>query len=142
MFSIRGLRLSFPAGALGCAVCFALPLFLPVYLRECGAAGFASCCTARPAPQSATLLGPPVAALPRVLAAMPRMPTSTPPTGVAECFFFISLIVGLPYSSILCQFWLFFVLKLLSFFWLCKETQCVYLCLHLGRKFSSLQSFC
>ena len=33
MFSVRGLRLYFPhAGALGCAVCFALPLFLPVYL--------------------------------------------------------------------------------------------------------------
>ena len=34
-----------------------------------------------------------------------------------------------------CQFWLFFVFKfLLSFFWLYKEAQCVYLCLHVGRK--------
>ena len=39
-----------------------------------------------------------------------------------------------PCSSIFCQFWLFFVFKLLSFFWLCKEAQCVYLCPHLGRK--------
>ena len=43
--------------------------------------------------------------------------------------------VGLPYSSIFCQFWLFFVLKLfLSFFCLCEEAQCVYLHLHLGWK--------
>ena len=34
-----------------------------------------------------------------------------------------------------CQFWLVFVFKLLlSFFWLCEEAQCVYLCLHLGWK--------
>ena len=40
------------------------------------------------------------------------------------------------YSSIFCQFWLFFVFKfLLSFFWLCKEVQCVYLRLHLGPGF-------
>ena len=45
------------------------------------------------------------------------------------------LVVGFPYSSIFCQFWLFFVFKLsLSFFWLCEEAQCVYLHLHLGRK--------
>ena len=66
---------------------------------------------------------------------LPRLPGSTPSTGLDECFFFISLVVGLPYSSIFCQFWLFFVFKLLSsFFWLCKEAQCVYLCLHLSRK--------
>ena len=28
----------------------------------------------------------------------------------------------------------FFVFKLLSFFWLCEEAQCVYLCPHLGQK--------
>ena len=40
--------------------------------------------------------------------------------------FFISLVVRLPYSLIFCQFWLFFVFKLLlSFFWLCEEAQCV-----------------
>ena len=58
---------------------------------------------------------------------LPRLPVSIPPTGLGECFFFISLLVGLPYSSIFCQFLLFFVFKLLlSFFWLCKEAQCVY----------------
>ena len=52
-----------------------------------------------------------------------------------ECFFFISLVVGLPYSSIFCRFWLFFVFKLLlSFFWLSEEAQYVYLRLHLGQK--------
>ena len=45
------------------------------------------------------------------------------------------LVVGFPYSSIFCQFWLFFVFKLsLSFFWLCEEAQHVCLYLHLGRK--------
>ena len=84
-----------------------------------------------PAPQSATLLGPPAAALLRVLSAW--LPISAPPTGLDECFLFISLVVGLPHSLIFCQFWLFFVFKLLlSFFWLCEEAQCVYLRLHLG----------
>ena len=65
----------------------------------------------------------------------PPVPVSAPPTGLDECFFFISLVVRLPYSLIFCHFWLFFVFKLLlSFFWLCEEAQCVYLCLHLGWK--------
>ena len=68
------------------------------------------------------------------LAASPLHPTAClrPSYRLDECFFFISLVVGLPYSSIFCQFWLFFVFKLLlSFFWLCEEAQCVYLYLHL-----------
>ena len=36
-------------------------------------------------------------------------------------FDFLSVLVG-------------FVFKLLSFFWLCEEAQCVYLCLHLSQK--------
>ena len=71
----------------------------------------------------------------------PRLPVSTPPTSLDECFFFISLVVGIPYSLIFCQFWLFFDLKLLlSFFWLCEEAQYVYLHLHLGRKPSNIFS--
>ena len=67
----------------------------------------------------------------------PWLPVSAPPTGLGECFFFISLVVRLPYSSIFCEFWLFFVFKLLlSFFWLCEEAQCVYLRLHLSHNFS------
>ena len=112
-------------------------------MHECGATGSAShhfvgsasCNLACPVPQSATLLGPPAAALLRVLVALAV--STAPPTGLDECFFFISLVVGLPCGLIFCQFWLFFVFKLLlSFFWLCEEAQCVYLCLHLGRKLS------
>ena len=104
------------------------------------AASLASCSFAYPAPQCATSLGPPASAFLSVLSA--RLPTSAPPTCLDECFFFISLVVGLPYSSIFCQFWLFFVFKLLlSFFWLCEEAQCVYLCLHLGRKLCLQTSF-
>ena len=39
------------------------------------------------------------------------MPVFTSPTSLDECFFFNSLVVGLLYSSIFCQFWLFFVFK-------------------------------
>ena len=72
---------------------------------------------------------------------LPRLPFSAPPSSLDECFFFISLVVRLPHSSIFCQFWLVFVFKLLSFFWLCKEPQCVYLCLHLGWKPYSFSNF-
>ena len=36
----------------------------------------------------------------------------SPPLLMDECFFFNSLVVGLPYSLIFCQFWLVFVFKL------------------------------
>ena len=122
------------AGALGCGVCFAPLLFLPVYLCEnVGPQGLPA--TAWPAP----FHNPP----PRWVhqpppcreSSPPQLPISAPPTGLDECFFFISLVVRLPYSLIFGQFWLFFVLKLLlSFSWLCEEAQCVYLCLHFGWK--------
>ena len=50
----------------------------------------------------------------------PWLPVSAPPTGLDECFFFNSLVVVLPYSSIFWQFWLFFVFKfvvVLLFVW-------------------------
>ena len=130
------------AAAPGCTVCFAPPWFLPVYL----------CVNVGPRDLPATtLLGLLAAAWPALLhnppphwvrqqppcceSSPPQLPISTPPTGLDECVFFISLVVGLPYSSIFCQLRLFFVFKfLLSFFWLCEEAQCVYLCLHLGQK--------
>ena len=40
-----------------------------------------------------------------------QLPISAPPTGLDECFFFNSLVVGLPYSLIFWQFSLFFVFK-------------------------------
>ena len=108
------------AGALGCAVCH------PIHqLQPCRppAALPASCSLTRPAPQSTTLLGPPAAALLRVHSA--RLPVSAPPAGLDECVFFISLVVGLSYSSIFCQFWFFVFKLLLSLFWLCEEVQCL-----------------
>ena len=61
-------------------------------------------------------------------------PVFAPPTSLDECFFFNSLVVGLLYSSIFWQFWLFFVFKfVVFFFWLYDEAQCVRLRLHLGR---------
>ena len=124
VFSISGLRLYFST--------------LELWVVQSVTRSTSCCLTGQlqlghPAPQSATSLGPPAAALPHLLSA--PLPVSTPPPSLDECFFFISFVVGLPYSSIFCQFWLFFVFKLLlSLFWLCEEAQCVYLCLHLGRK--------
>ena len=101
-------------------------------MHECGATGSAShhleesasCSLACPIPQSAIWLCPPVATLPE--SSPPQLPVSAPPTGLDECFFFISLVVRLPYSSIFCQFWLYFVFKLLSsFLCLCEEAQYV-----------------
>ena len=122
------------AEALGCVVCFAPPPFLPVYL--CANVGpWGLLAAAWPAPFHNL---PPrwvCQQLPCLESSPPWLPVSAPPTSLEECFFFISLVVRLPYSLICCQFWLFFVFKLLwSFFWLCEEAQCVYLCLHLGRK--------
>ena len=69
------------------------------------------------------------------VSSLPWPPVSASPISLDECFFFNSLVVRLLYSSIFCHFWLFlFFNLLLSFFWLCEETQCVYLCLHLGQK--------
>ena len=134
------------AGALVCMVCFGPLLFLLVYL----------CTNVGPKGLPATTLwgllaaawlapfhNPPphwVCQLPPCRGSFPpQLPVSAPPTGLDECFFFISLFVGLPYSLIFCQFWLFFVFKLLlSLFWLCEEAQCVYLRLHLGWNVHSL----
>ena len=62
-----------------------------------------------PCSQYAALLSSPAAALPWVLSA--RLPVSAPPTSLDECFFFISLVVGFPYSSIFCQFCCFLFLS-------------------------------
>ena len=114
------------AGTLGCAVCHLVHQLLPLQPAA-----------ALPALlHNPISLGPPAAALPQVLSTW--LPVSASPTSLDECLFFITLVVGLPYSSIFCQFWLFFVFKL-SFFWLCEEAQCVYLYLHLGWKSISKQ---
>ena len=66
----------------------------------------------------------PAAALPAPLlqqppgceSSLPWLPVSALSTGLNACFFFKSLVVGLPYSSIFWQFWLFFVFKFVVLF--------------------------
>ena len=124
VFSIRYLRLYFPTLELWVARSLLLPSCSSWFI--CTLMWGCSLCQLPP-----HLTSPPAATLPRVLSI--QLPVSVPPTGLDDCFFFISLVVGLPYSSIFCQFWFFLFLNLLlSFFWLCEEAQCVYLCLHLG----------
>ena len=120
-------------------------LFLPVYPH------------ANVGPQ-----GPPATVLLHVLSA--PLPISTPPTGLDECFLFNSLVVGLPYSSIFCQFWLFLVCKfvvvlllvvrggtvclptppswlevlIVILMWFCKEASLVCLCHHLDQNFKEV----
>ena len=110
MFSISGLKLYFPALE---------PWVVRSVAQSTSCSLPASCSFAHPAPQSTTLLDPPAGALLRVLSA--RLPISAPPTGLDECFFFNSMVVGLPYSSIFCQLWLFFVVKLLLSFFGCAR---------------------
>ena len=138
MFSIRGLRLYFPALEPWVVWSASLPGHSSRLIctqmwgcRVCShhLVGSASCRLACPIPQSAAS-GPPAPALRE--SSLPWLPVSAPPTHLGECFFFGSLVVRLLYSLIFSQFWLFFVFKLLlSFFWLCEEAQCVYLRLHL-----------
>ena len=133
VFNQRFEALFYRAGALGFGVCFSPLPFLPVYLcANVGPRGLLAAALPAPVPESSISLGPPAAALPQVLPSLAAC--LCPSTGLDERFFFISLVDGLPYSSIFCQFWLFFVFKLLLSFWLCEEAQCVYLCLHLGQK--------
>ena len=95
------------------------PLGLSVHeYRAMGSASGQTACPIRPTLcQSES----PVSVPPRQReSSPPRLPVSAPPTSLNECLFFISLAVGLPCCSILCQFWL------------CEEAQCVYLRRHLG----------
>ena len=85
-FTVRGFEALFPhTRTLSCVVCLATQLFLLVYLD-----------------MNVGPLALPAEALPG--SSPPQLPVFTSPTGLDECFFFNSLIVGLPYSSIFCQF--------------------------------------
>ena len=72
-----------------------LSLALSVYLRECGPAGSASGQTACPVGptlrQSRSRHGNSSALRPGCLS-LPRLPVSSPPTGLDDCLFFISLV--------------------------------------------------
>ena len=66
-----------------------------------------------PASPAAVLPGPPATILPTLVLQLPpccefsplQLPISAPPTGLHECFFFNSLVLELPYSSVFWQFW-------------------------------------
>ena len=76
------------AGALGCSVCFTPRRLSGLSVHECGATGSASGQTA--CPIRPTLCQSRSLTATRVLSA--PVPVSAPPTGVDECFFFISLV--------------------------------------------------
>ena len=80
----------------GCMVCLVPQLFLPVFQHA-----------------NVRLPHPPAAALPGVLSIL--LPIFTLPSSLNECFSFDALVVGLPYSLTVWQFWLFFVLKFVVF---------------------------
>ena len=61
--------------------------------------------------------------LPCLVSSLPPLPVSIPSPSLDECFFFNSLVVGLPQSSIFWQFWLFFVLKFVVFSFGCVRGQ-------------------
>ena len=85
------------AGTLSCTVCLSPQLFLLVHPH--------------------TIMGPPgppTTALPQVLSTLTAHLHH--PTSLDECFFFSSLVLGLPYSSDFWHFWLFFVFKLVVIF--------------------------
>ena len=70
---------------------------------------------------------------PCYMSSPPQLPIPTPPTGLDECFLFNSLVVGLPYSLIFWQFWLFFVFKFVVALLLVVKVGKVYLpMLHVG----------
>ena len=123
MFTVRSLEaLVSRAGTLCCVIGLTPQLFLPAYPNA--------------------NIGPPVyrhltqpCLWPCHRSSLPQLPVSTPPTSLDECFFFSSLVVGLPYSSMFWQFWLFWGFKLVVVLvWLCEEAKPNYLTVLLGWK--------
>ena len=101
VFIAGGFEALFPwAGSLGCVLCLAPQLFLSVYPHA--NVGL---------PALPVLPRPVLQLLPCWVSSVSWLPISAPPTSLGECFFFNFLVVGLPYSSIFWQFWLFFAFK-------------------------------
>ena len=92
------------------------------------------CGTAR-AHSAATL---PLCATLCLLASLPLLHISAPPTCLDECGFFKSLVVGFPYSFIFWLFWVLFAWKFSCnlFLWLHEEAKHVHICLHFDWKSS------
>ena len=100
VFSVRGFEALFLCiGTLRYVVWLAPQLSLLVYPH----ANVGPPATALPAPSSSHCLA--------VCPFHPSCPSPPPPTSLDECFFFNSLVVRLPYSSIFWQFWLIFVFE-------------------------------
>ena len=111
-------------GTVSCVVYLAPQLFLPVYLLA-----------------NVGLPGPPAAAASPTrstshhLSRCPLLLTACvhPRTSLNQSFFFNSLAVGLPYSLIFWQFWLFFVFEFVVVLLLVVQGgKYVYLCLHVA----------
>ena len=126
IFSVRDFEALFPhAGTLGCTVCLTSPIVPPsLSVHKCGTTHSASphlarsaCCCFVPNPLHPGCLSPHlllvwmnVSSLTLCLWEFHTVRFS----GSSFCFLFLNLF--------------------LSFFWLCAEAQCIYLCLHLVRK--------
>ena len=134
VFSIRGLRLYFPAtGTLGCGVCLAPQSFLLGY-PHVNVGPLTLPATTSPAlvlwPPTCCESSPPGCLSRPILQVWSNVSALTPWlldfhtvrfSGISGCFLFLNL--------------------LLSFFCLCEEAQCEYLRLHLGWKSTSRQFF-
>ena len=126
-YLVRGVEALFSCtGTLGCMVCLALQLFLPVYLQA--NVGL----TAAPA---ATSLCPPAITLPTLVLQLLPCHKSSPPycPSLDECLFFKKE----DFHTV--QFYgssgYFFFLNLLSsLFLFCEGAKCIHPCLHLGWK--------
>ena len=117
------------AGTLGCEVCLALQLFLPVYLHL----------NVGPPSTPADFWPTPVSS--RHLATGPLHPGCLSPPLLPVWMTVSSLTPWLSdfhtvQFSVSSGYFLF--LNLLPFFWLCEEAKCVYLCLHPGQNSISL----
>ena len=122
-FTARGFEAFFPcAGTLGCAVCLTPQLFFPVYSH----ANVGLLAVASPTRPSI-----------HCLARCPLCPGCPSPPHFPVWMNVSSLA---PWFSDFHRIWFsgssdyFLFLNLLSFFLLCEEAQCIYLCLYRGRK--------
>ena len=96
----------------GCCGLSHSPVVPPsLYAHKCGTTHSGSHCLTRSTSHHLT-----AQVLPCHKSALPWLPVSTAPTSLDDCFFFNSLVVGLPYSLIFWQFWLFFVFKFVVVF--------------------------
>ena len=123
VFSVRAFETLFPrARTLGCVVCLAPQLFLPVCLHTN---------VGVPSPPPLPGFQP----LSCCASSLLQLPISAPPTSLNECFLFNSLVVRLHTVGFSGSSGYFLFLKLLlSLFWLHQEAKCIYLRLHLGQK--------